>query len=174
MQQPCGNLRKQMSSGGRGDSQAGVRHAAKWWWLRGPAISMSGEASCLSGASAACFRLPRNRSRARSIITRSWLLKVETVGGLTQSACPLRHFRGLFTHANTGAVGQNDSPLNGVLQFPHVARPVVSHQRAHRIGRNVRHMLLDARLGAAQELVHERWNIVATVAQRRHCDHERP
>src|SRR5207237_3502278 len=59
-----------------------------------------------------------------------------------------------------------------MLELADIARPAVVHQSRHRVRRYVLHILLDARGRPTDEVVDERRDVFAAIAQRRNSDNE--
>ena len=118
-------------------------------------------------ASAALRRFPPNRSSARSMEARSCSCRSSVSSpGRRRDFCVTSG--GRSRTANAGGVGQDDRPLDGVLQLTNVAGPSIVHQRRHRVGRDGPDVLLHPRRRADQETVHQRRDVLPPLAQRRH------
>ena len=73
--------------------------------------------------------------------------------------------------------GQNHSPLDGILQLPDVARPVVVDQKLHRLGHKaelrlpggiLKPLILLAVL--PEKMLHQQRDVVFSVTKGRQCD----
>ena len=68
--------------------------------------------------------------------------------------------------------GQDHGALDDVLQLPHIARPVIVHQRGYRFSWNVCDALVHGVCILLGKVPHQQGNVVASLAQRRHGERE--
>src|SRR5262245_36711163 len=69
--------------------------------------------------------------------------------------------------------GQDDSPLDYVLQFTEVPRPGIPFEQIEGLSRNPLHLLVDLRFRLAQEVVGEDWKVLHPLAEAGQSDRER-
>src|SRR5580692_3153009 len=67
---------------------------------------------------------------------------------------------------------ENHSAFDKVLQFTDVSRPLVTHQRIHRIGGDYVNSFVHALSVEFREMPHQSWNILDTLSQGRNVDRE--
>src|SRR5947209_136952 len=80
-----------------------------------------------------------------------------------------REFRNGRSQFHT-ALRQNDRSLYEILQFPDIARPIISHESRHHISRNTPNRFSLAAFGCTEEVIYKQRNIICSFAQRREID----
>ena len=68
------------------------------------------------------------------------------------------------------AIGENDRPLDEVLQFPDIARPLPVGQRSHGLGRYGFDVLVHFAGKPLHEMPRQQRNVLPALAQGRHLD----
>ena len=68
--------------------------------------------------------------------------------------------------------GEDHRAVHGVLELAHVARPVVAREQRHRVVGEPGHRLADLGAALLEEMVRERRDVFAPLAQRGHADRE--
>ena len=82
----------------------------------------------------------------------------------------LSHVRGQIAQRDFRSRGHDHAMLDRRAQFAHVARPIVSEQRVHRVGGQLEQRFLIRLAEMPQKFANEKRNIFLPLAQRRHGD----
>src|SRR4029079_11373095 len=77
-----------------------------------------------------------------------------------------------FSEPYGGSTGDDHRTLDRMLELANVPGPTIIHQGGHRVRRHVLHVLFDANGRAPNEVVDQRRDVLAAIAQRRNSNDE--